>query len=221
MLKAKFNDLMFNYPSPKNRLSERTNPSAEDKAIARRFDKEYFDGERKHGYGGFIYNPKFWTETVKLFINKYNLTNESSVLDVGCGKGFMLVDLLKAIPSLTIAGIDISNYAITHAHPLVKEKLQVANSLNLPFADKSFDLVISINTIHNLDRLNCVKSIQEIERVKRKHSYIVVDGWDNDEERDNLMSWVLTAKTLLSTHDWVILFEEARYTGDFSFWKVT
>jgi len=212
---------MFKYPTPKNRLTERINPSAEDKSIASRFDREYFDGDRKHGYGGFTYNPRFWTETVKIFIERYKLSHDSSVLDVGCGKGFMLVDLLKAIPTLTVAGIDVSNYAITNAHHMVKEKLLVANSLNLPFADKSFDLVISINTIHNLDRLNCVKSIQEIERVKRKFSYIVVDGWGNDEERDHLMSWVLTAKTMLSTHDWGILFEEAGYTGDFSFWKVS
>jgi ubiquinone/menaquinone biosynthesis C-methylase UbiE len=211
---------MLQYPSPKDRLSERANPSTEDKSIARKFDKEYFDGNRKYGYGGFYYNPKFWTKTVELFIQKYNLTSESSVLDVGCGKGFMLVDLLKAIPSLTIVGVDISNYAITHAHDFVKGKLAVANAKNLPFEDKSFDLVISVNTVHNLERLECINSIKEIERVKRKCSYIVVDGWETNEEKESLLSWVLTAKTMLSTPDWEKLFVEAGYTGDYSFWKV-
>ena len=212
---------MLKYPSSKNRLAERTNPTAEDKSIARKFDKEYFDGDRKYGYGGFYYNPKFWTKTVELFIQKYNLNSDSSVLDVGCGKGFMLVDLLKAIPSLTIAGIDISSYAITHANDIVKSKLAVANCMNLPFADKSFDLVISINTVHNLERLECINSIKEIERVKKRYSYIVVDGWDTNVEKESLLSWVLTAKTMLSTPDWEKLFEEAGYTGDYSFWKVS
>jgi ubiquinone/menaquinone biosynthesis C-methylase UbiE len=189
--------------------------------IAKKFGKEFFDGDRKYGYGGFSYDPKFWSETVKLFIERYNLNESSSILDVGCGKGFMLVDFLKAIPSLKVAGIDISNYAIENSHELVKNQLKVANCLNLPYADNSFDLVISINTIHNLDVQGCIKSIQEIERVKKKHSYIVVDGWNTLKEEQELKSWVLTAVTLLQTSEWEKLFKKAGYTGDYSFWKVS
>jgi ubiquinone/menaquinone biosynthesis C-methylase UbiE len=211
---------MHKYPSPKNRLTERINPSIEDKLIAKKFDKEFFDGDRKHGYGGFNYNPKYWTETVELFIDRYNLNEKSSVLDIGCGKGFMLVDFLKAIPKLQISGIDISTYAIENSHELVKSKLRVANCSNLPFEDNSFDLVISINTIHNLDERGCIKSLQEIERVKKGHSYVVVDGWETPEEDLALKSWVLTAVTVLNTSEWEKLFEKAGYTGDYSFWKV-
>lgn len=211
---------MYKYPKPKNRLTERVNPSEADKIIAKKFGKEFFDGDRKHGYGGFNYNSKYWTDTVKLFIDQYNLNEESTVLDVGCGKGFMLVDFIKAIPKLTIAGIDNSNYAIENSHELVKPQLQVANCLDLPFEDKSFDLVISINTIHNLDKQGCIKSLQEIERVKKKHSYVVVDGWNTPAEEQDLKSWVLTAVTVLKTSEWEKLFEEAGYTGDYSFWKV-
>lgn len=216
-----FLDLMYKYPKAANRLSERYNPTESDKLIAKKFGKEFFDGDRKYGYGGFSYNPKYWTETVKLFIERYNLNESSSILDVGCGKGFMLVDFLKAIPSLKVAGIDISNYAIENSHELVRSQLKVANCLNLPFADKSFDLVISINTIHNLDVQGCIKSIQEIERVKKKYSYIVVDGWNTLEEEQELKSWVLTAVTLLQTSEWKKLFKKAGYTGDYSFWKVS
>ncbi len=212
---------MYKYPKPANRLSERYNPTESDKLIAKKFGKEFFDGDRKYGYGGFSYNPKYWTETVKLFIERYNLNESSSILDVGCGKGFMLVDFLKAIPSLKVAGIDISNYAIENSHELVRNQLKVANCLNLPFADKSFDLVISINTIHNLDVQGCIKSIQEIERVKKKYSYIVVDGWNTLQEEEELKSWVLTAVTLLQTSEWEKLFKKAGYTGDYSFWKVS
>ena len=218
---AHFIDLMYKYPKTANRLKERFNPSDSDKQIARKFGKEFFDGDRKYGYGGFSYNPKYWTDTVELFIDRYNLNEKSSILDVGCGKGFMLVDFLKAIPSLKIAGIDISNYAIEHSHELVRKQLKVANCLQLPFADKSFDLVISINTIHNLDVPGCIKSIKEIERVKKKYSYIVVDGWNTLEQERELKSWVLTAVTLLQTSEWEKLFRNSGYTGDYSFWNVS
>ena len=215
-----FLDLMYKYPKAANRLSERYNPTESDKLIAKKFGKEFFDGDRKYGYGGFSYNPKYWTETVKLFIERYNLNESSSILDVGCGKGFMLVDFLKAIPSLKVAGIDISNYAIENSHELVKERLLVGNCKELPFPDRTFDLVISINTIHNLDVGECKVAINEIERVKKHNSYIVVDGWSTAEEKKDLESWVLTAETVLSNQEWQKLFIEAGYTGDYSFWKV-
>jgi ubiquinone/menaquinone biosynthesis C-methylase UbiE len=220
-MKANFVDLMYKYPVANNRLNERKNPTEQEKQVAKEFGREFFDGDRKYGYGGFSYNPKYWTETVQLFIEKYDLNEKSSVLDVGCGKGFMLVDLLKAIPTLDLSGIDISNYAIENSHESIKNRVKVANCLNLPFEDNSFDLVISINTIHNLDELGCVKSLQEIERVKKKHSYIVVDGWSSPEEERDLKSWVLTAVTVLHTSEWEKLFEKAGYTGDYSFWKVS
>jgi len=220
-MKSNFVDLMYKYPVANNRLNERKNPTDQEKQVAKEFGREFFDGDRKHGYGGFSYNPKYWTETVQLFIEKYDLNEKSSVLDVGCGKGFMLVDLLKAIPTLDLSGIDISNYAIENSHELIKNRLKVANCMNLPFEDNSFDLVISINTIHNLDELGCIKSLQEIERVKKKYSYLVVDGWSTPEEERDLKSWVLTAVTVLHTSEWEKLFEKAGYTGDYSFWKVS
>jgi ubiquinone/menaquinone biosynthesis C-methylase UbiE len=220
-MKANFVDLMYKYPVANNRLNERKNPTEQEKQVAKEFGREFFDGDRKHGYGGFSYNPKYWTETVQLFIEKYDLNEKSSVLDVGCGKGFMLIDLLKAIPTLDLSGIDISSYAIENSHESIKNRVKVANCLNLPFEDDSFDLVISINTIHNLDELGCIKSLQEIERVKKKYSYIVVDGWSTPEEERDLKSWVLTAVTVLHTSEWEKLFEKAGYTGDYSFWKVS
>lgn len=213
-------DLMQFYPVPNNRLEQRYKPSENDKAVAKMFGKDFFDGDRRFGYGGFTYNPRFWTKTVELFIDYFALGNNSSVLDVGCGKGFMLVDFHKALPRATLAGIDISEYAIANAHESVKSKLQVANCLKLPYPDSTFDLVISINTIHNLDRFGCIQALREIERVKVNDSYVVVDGWSSINEKRDLESWVLTAETVLSHSQWRELFDEAGYTGKYSFWKV-
>ena len=55
-------------------------------------DQDFFDGDRKYGYGGYNYNSKYWSEVVKDFKNFYKLSDGSSILDVGCGKGFMLFD---------------------------------------------------------------------------------------------------------------------------------
>lgn len=213
-------DLMHKYPRRTNRLSERKNPSESDKEVARLFGHEYFDGDRSHGYGGYFYDPKFWAETVRVFADFFGLTNGSSILDIGCAKGFMLTEFKKLLPNLVVCGVDISDYAIEHSHPLVKSNLLRADCRELPFKDKSFDFVFSINTIHNVDKDECILSIKEIERVKKFDSYVVVDGWQTTQEKRDLDSWVLTAKTVLSDSEWEELFATAGYTGIFSFWKV-
>lgn len=213
-------DLMYKYPKPTNRLQERDKPSEHEKTIAGRFGREFFDGDRKHGYGGFIYNPIYWTDTIKVIIEYFNLTNDSSILDVGCAKGFMLADIKKVLPNITIAGIDISEYAIENSHETVRNHLQVADCKNLPFENNSFDLVISINTIHNLYENDCEQAVKEIQRVSKKDSYIVVDGWETESEKIDLERWVLTAKTILSKKEWEELFTRTGYSGTYSLWKV-
>jgi len=214
-------DLMRLYPQSKGRSEERLVITDEDRAISQKFGQEYFDGDRKHGYGGFSYHPRFWTSTVNLFRDHYHLHNNSQILDIGCGKGFMVKDFSMLLPEARIIGIDISDYAIEHAHPDIQDLVSVANATDLPFADDEFDLVIAINTIHNLDRSECIKALQEIERVSKGNSFVMVDGWQNESERKALESWVLTAKTMMSKSDWVGLFKEANYSGDYWFWTVS
>jgi ubiquinone/menaquinone biosynthesis C-methylase UbiE len=211
-------DLMRRYPKPKSRMTERPNITDADREISREFAFDYFDGDRRHGYGGFNYHPRFWTETVALFAEHYGLTDSSSILDIGCAKGFMLKDFALLLPGAQIAGIDVSEYAIGMSDPSVAEYVQVGNATHLPFADRTFDLVISINTIHNLDRSDCVRALREIERVSRGSAFVMVDGWKTPEEQQLLMEWVLTARTMLSSEDWIALMGEAGYTGDYEFW---
>jgi ubiquinone/menaquinone biosynthesis C-methylase UbiE len=213
-------NLLKKYPKTKRDLSKRGNEKTEeDRIIARRFDKEFFDGDRKNGYGGYYYNSKFWTEVVKDLNNFYKLKNGSKILDIGCGKGFMLFDFMKLNPNFVLEGIDISNYAITKAVPEVKKFLKVGDAKNLPYEDNSFDLVISINTTHNLEINQCKKALSEMERVSRKDKYLIVDAYSNEIEKDRIFAWNLTAKTILSTNEWINLFEEAGYTGHYYWFK--
>ena len=209
-------NLLKKYPKTKRDLSKRGNEKTEeDRIIARRFDKEFFDGDRKNGYGGYYYNSKFWTEVVKDLNNFYKLKNGSKILDIGCGKGFMLFDFMKLNPNFVLEGIDISDYAITNAVPEVKKFLKVGDAKSLPYEGNSFDLVISINTTHNLEINQCKKALSEMERVSRKDKYLIVDAYSNEIEKDRIFAWNLTAKTILSTNEWISLFEEAGYTGHY------
>ena len=213
-------DLLINYPKTKRNLEERLASKTDaDRAIARQFGRDFFDGDRNHGYGGFNYMPRFWQPVIPTFKNYWNLTANSSLLDVGCAKGFMLHDLAESIPGITLKGIDISEYAIKNAMVDMKLHLQVANATQLPFPDKSFDVVISINTVHNLDRNDCAKALQEIERVSRGHSFITVDAYRNDDEKERMNAWNLTAKTIMSVEEWITFFKDVGYTGDY-FWFI-
>jgi ubiquinone/menaquinone biosynthesis C-methylase UbiE len=140
-------------------------------------------------------------------------------LDVGCAKGFMLYDLSQLIPGIKIRGIDVSEYAINNSMPEVRKFIQVANAKKIPFPDNSFDVVISINTIHNLERAECGQALREISRVSKKYSFITVDAYRNDEEKKNMHAWNLTAKTIMSVDDWKLFFKEAGYVGDY-YWFI-
>jgi SAM-dependent methyltransferase len=213
-------DLLDRYPRSARPIDERAKLITEEhRAVARRFGAEFFDGDRLHGYGGYHYHPHFWTETVRRFRDHYALADDASVLDVGCGKGFMLYDFKLLLPRLTIAGIDISEYALANARPEVKPYLRVGNANELPFPDHSFDLVISVNTIHNLPEPECRRALREIERVGRGHAFVSVDAWRNEEERRRLMAWNLTALTYMHVDDWKKLFAEVGYQGDY-YWFI-
>lgn len=213
-------DLLVNYPKTKRNLEERAAEKSEaDRSIARQFGKDFFDGDRRHGYGGFNYIPKFWQPVVPTFQEYWKLNSQSSLLDVGCGKGFMLHDVKEAIPGISIAGVDIASYAIENAMVDVKPFLKISNAIKLPYPDKSFDVVISINTVHNLERNECAIALQEIERVSRGKSFITVDAYRNDIEKERMYAWNLTAKTIMSVDEWILFFNEVGYTGDY-FWFI-
>ena len=213
-------DLLVNYPKTKRNVKERgASKTEEDRAIARKFGKEFFDGDRKHGYGGFSYFPRFWQPVIPTLQEHFGLTAESSVLDVGCGKGFMMHDMAELVPGIIVKGVDISDYAIENAIEDMKPHVRVANAKNLPFEDNSFDVVISINTVHNLGRDECAVVLREIERVSKGKSFVTVDAYRSEEEKEIMYAWNLTAKTIMHEDEWVAFFAEVDYTGDY-YWFI-
>lgn len=189
---------------------------AEVAELAIKFDYDYWDGSRETGYGGYKYDGR-WRKVADAMVALYGIKPGMRVLDVGCGKGFLLHDFAEAVPGVEIAGIDISQYAIDHAMDDVKPFVQVANANKLPFPDKHFDLIISITTLHNLYNYDLHAALQEIERVSRGGKYICVEAYRNEREKVNLMYWQLTCRAFHTPEEWEWIFKQAGYTGDHEF----
>ena len=165
-------NLLKNYPKTIRKLSFRNkNKNKKIIKLASKFGKEYFDGSRLNGYGGYYYDPKFWKKVVRDFKRFYKLKSTCKILDVGCAKGFMLHDFKQLIPKSYLRGIDISSYAIKNAKPEIKKFVKIGNAKKLPFQDRFFDLVISINTLHNLKKKDCIIALSEINRVTKKKCF--------------------------------------------------
>jgi ubiquinone/menaquinone biosynthesis C-methylase UbiE len=213
-------DLMVDYPKVKRDVAERgAVKTEEDRSIARKFGEEFFDGDRRHGYGGYYYNPRFWQPVVPTFQKHYGLTGDSSILDVGCGKGFMLHDFAELIPGIKVAGIDVSEYAIENAIEDMRAFVRVGNADQLEYPDNSFDLVVSINTVHNLALEECKQALREIQRVTKKDAFITVDSYRTQEQKKRMEMWNLTAVTFMRVDEWIALFEEVGYKGDY-YWFI-
>jgi len=212
-------NLLNTHPTTKRDYDKRAaEKTPEIIKLAKQFGKDFFDGDRKCGYGGYKYDGR-WKAAVEQMRQHYNLPDNASVLDVGCGKGFMLHDFKEIMPGCSVAGLDVSEYAIENSMPTVKQFLKVASAEKLPCPDKSFDLVISINSIHNLPLEACKTALVEIERVSRGGSFITVDAWRNEQEHEDLLKWVLTAETYMHVDDWKKLFDQIGFSGDY-YWFI-
>ena len=184
---------------------------------AKKYGKNYWDGNRKFGYGGYKYIPGRWANVAKKIIKRYKLKSGSKVLDVGCGKGFLLYEMLKLQPGLIIHGFDISNYALKRVKKNKNLKVfKYKAEKKFPYKKKSFDLVISLATLHNLKLFDLANSIKEIERVGKK-KYIMVESFTNDKQLFNLQCWALTCQTFLSVKEWKWLYKKMKYKGDYEF----
>jgi SAM-dependent methyltransferase len=212
-------DLLDRYPRVKRNIDARAAAVPAQRAVARQFGREYFDGDRGQGYGGYRYDGR-WVPIAERMRDFYGLRAGDRVLDIGCAKGFLLHDLRAVVPGLRVAGLDVSPYAVAHAMDDVRPVCAVGTADALPYGDRSFDLVVSINTVHNLPLSRCIAAIGEMERVARRFKYLQVDSYRSDEEREKFERWQLTAVTHFDPDGWRRVFREAGYTGEYS-WTIT
>ena len=185
--------------------------------VAKQYGAEYWDGERRFGYGGYRFIPGRWKPVAEALIGTYKLGPGSRVLDVGCGKGFLLHEMLLLEPGLEVSGFDISAYGISCASDLVRPHLFFHPAQSAyPFADQEFDLVISLGALHNLRLFDLKVALAEITRVG-KRAYVMVESYRNEQEMFNLECWALTAESLFDTAEWIWLYSHYGYTGDYEF----
>jgi ubiquinone/menaquinone biosynthesis C-methylase UbiE len=200
---ARVNDSEF----PKNKAAD----------LAKKWDFDYWDGDRRINYGGYKYMEGRWEKVAKVMIDHYGLKAGDKILDIGCGKGFLLYDFTKILPGIEIYGIDISNYAIENSKEEIKDKLIYGNATSLPYEDNYFDFVFSLNTFHNLECYDLFDALKEMERVGKNNKYICVEAYRNEVEKMNLLYWQVTCEAFNTPKEWEWWFKHSGYTGDHSF----
>lgn len=191
-------------------------PKAEAAKIAGEFGKDYWDGDRKVGYGGMRYDGR-WRAVAEAMVKHYNIKPGDKILDVGSGKGFLLYEFTQVVPGVEVRGIDVSTYAIENAKEEIRPFLQSGHANHLPFTDATFDLVISINTLHNLYCYDLESALREMQRVGKQHRYICVEAYRNEEEKVNLLYWQLTCRAFHTPKEWEWIYRQTGYEGDYSF----
>ena len=199
------------------RVNDPEFPKAKAAELAKKFSEDYWDGDRRICYGGYRYLEGRWEKVAKAMTEHYSLTAKSKILDIGCGKGYLLYDFLKILPDAEIYGIDISEYAIANCKPEIQQYLQVGNAISLPWEDNSFDLVISINTFHNLHNYELDAALREMERVGKSNKYLCVESYRNEQEKENLLYWQVTCESFCTPKEWQWWYNHTNYTGDYSF----
>lgn len=211
------NIMAFLHKSTKRDYIGRMNDNkVECMKTARKYGKDYWDGDRRHGYGGYKYDGR-WKAVAEKLIEAYRLPEDAKILDVGCGKGFLLFEFSKLLPKAELAGFDISQYAIENSKEEIRSRLFVYRAQDpLKFDDKSFDLVISINSLHNLKMQDFHDAIREVERIGI-NKFVVVEAYRNEQELFNLECWALTGQCFFSPDQWTWMYSQFGYTGDYEF----
>jgi ubiquinone/menaquinone biosynthesis C-methylase UbiE len=212
-------DLLRSLPKTKRNIEKRAEEKDEAViATSRKFGQEYWDGDRRYGYGGYRYDGR-WRVVARDMMLHFGLKPGMRVLDVGCGKGFLVKDLMLECPGLEAFGLDISHYALMHCEREVIGRLHLGSAEILPFPDDAFDCVISLNTIHNLTREGAVVAMREIQRLSKGRAFVQVDSYRTPEERETAVSWIITARFHDYPQGWLQVYSEAGYTGDY-YWTI-
>ena len=199
-----------------NRASITKRRTIINKIIAWERGKEYYDGNRLNGYGGFRYDGR-WKNILPKFIKRYKLKSGSKVLDVGCKKGFLLKDLKELVPGIKICGIEDHVYPLKQSMKEVKKNLKFSSYCSLPFKNKSFDAVFAFHCIYRLNFGDTIQAIKEIQRVAKKYSYITLGAYSDQKGKELYDKWGIISTCHLHVDDWKKIFKHIKYKGDYSF----
>jgi len=184
---------------------------------AKEYEYDYWDGDRRYGYGGYKYIAGRWKPVAEALIKNYNLNNNSSVLDVGCGKAYLLYEMKMLLPGLKIVGFDISKHGLADAIEEIRASLFIHRAQDpFPFKDNEFDLVISLGCYHNLRIFELKNALSETERVA-KNGYVMLESYRNELEMFNLQCWALTCESFFDHLEWPWIYNHFGYTGDYEF----
>jgi len=198
-------------------LARMVDDKVEAMLVAKKYEEDYWDGDRRYGYGGYRYLAGRWKPVAEALIERYKLTNDSSILDVGCGKAYLMYEIQLLLPGARLVGFDVSRSGLADRHPEFTGELFIHRAQDrYPFLDDEFDLVISLATLHNLRLFELESALKEIQRVG-KTSYVMAESYRNELEMFNLECWALTAETLLDLEEWIWFFDKVGYTGDYEF----
>ena len=207
-----FDPRYFKKKSNVNRVVKR---KLKNKFIAWELDKDYYDGDRNNGYGGFLYDGR-WLKILPKFINRYKLNNKSKILDLGCKKGFIMKDLKILLPKAKVYGIEDHKYPIINAEKEIKKDIIYSKYYQIPFKKNYFDLVIGFSSIYKYNFYDVVKTIKEINRVSKK-SFFTVASYSDKKEKELFDKWTLLGTTILQKKEWIELFKILKYKGDYYF----
>ena len=184
---------------------------------AKEYEADYWDGDRRYGYGGYKYMEGRWKPVAEALIDMYNLSNDSKILDVGCGKAYLLFEIKRLLPEIELVGFDISIHGLADAKEEIRDNLfRYRAQDRYPWGDDYFDLVFSLGCLHNLRIFELETAVKEIQRVGRQ-KYIMLESYRNEEEQFNLQCWALTAESFFDTAEWIWLYNHFGYTGDYEF----
>lgn len=198
------------------RINDPEYPKAKAAVLAKEWGFDYWDGDRRVNYGGYKYIPHRWDEVIRRMIDLYDIRPGDRILDIGCGKGFMLYDWTKLLPGVEVYGLDISDYAISNAKPEVKDRLYLGSAVSLPWKDNHFKFAYSLNTLHNLHCYDLSHALKELQRIAH-NKYLCVESYRTEEEKANLLYWQVTCEAFNTPEEWQWWFGMTGYTGDYSF----
>ena len=211
-------NLLEEYPSPeKPRYVGSDLRTINHRIVATLRDKDFFDGNRNYGYGGFKYDGR-WKKIAKKIANEYNLDNKSSFLQLGCEKGFLLHDLKNILPNLKIRGLETSDYAVNNSMEDVRKYIsKTKNYINLEYEENKFDFILALGVVYTLNLSDAIQCLKEIQRISKGKSFVILASYETIQDYWLFRQWTVLGSTILLKNDWIEVLNHVNYTGDYYF----